>query len=197
MRLKQKIILLPIKKHQMKKAILFLSLVTVTGSVFAQLKQTSSAVVSFDASTSLDNLPKAENKTVIAEIDTKTGTVGFEAAVKNFAFSNPMIQDHFNGANWLNSTEFPSFLFTGKITDLSKVNFAKDGSYIVPVTGDLTIKNVTKPVVTTATIIVNGATLNASTSFSIKLAEYGVSGVPIDAGKVAREPKITVSAELK
>lgn len=181
----------------MKKTILFLSFVALTGSLFAQKKTTTSAIVNFDASTAIDALPKAENKTVTAAVDTKTGTVAFEATVKNFAFSNPMIQDHFNGDKWMNSDAFPKFTFKGKIADLSKVNFAKNGSYTVQVTGDLTVKDVTKPVTTEATIVVTSGTLSTTTAFSIKLADYGITGVPIDAGKVAKEPKITVSAELK
>ena len=181
----------------MKKTILFLSFVALTGSMFAQKKTTTSATVNFDATTSLDDKPKAENKTVTAAIDTKTGAVAFEATVKNFAFTNPLIQEHFNGTNWLNSDAFPKFTFKGKIADPSKVNFAKDGSYTVQVTGDLTVKDVTKPVTTEATIVIAGGTLSATAAFSIKLADYGITGVPIDAGKVAKEPKITVSAELK
>ena len=67
----------------------------------------------------------------------------------------------------------------------------------MPVTGDLTIKGVSKEVSTPATIIIKNGTINATADFSIKLADYGITGVPIDAGKVAKEPKITVSAELK
>ena len=87
----------------MKKIFFLLAMVTVTGSLFAQKKTTTSAVVAFDASTAIDALPKAENKTVVAALDTKTGDVAFEANVKNFAFSNPTIQDHFIGGNWINS----------------------------------------------------------------------------------------------
>jgi polyisoprenoid-binding protein YceI len=181
----------------MKKTILFLSFVALTGSLFAQKKTTTSATVAFDASTAIDALPKAENKTTIAAIDTKTGTVAFEATVKNFAFSNPMIQDHFNGEKWFNSDVFPKFTFKGKIADLSKVDFTKDGSYAVDVTGDLTVKDVTKPVTAPGTIVVKGGAITATSAFSIKLADFGITGVPIDAGKIAKEPKITVSADLK
>ena len=181
----------------MKKTILFLSFVAIGMAGFAQKKTTTSAIVAFDASTSIDALPKAENKTATAAVDTKTGTVAFEATVKNFAFSNPMIQDHFNGDKWLSSDTYPKFTFKGKIADLSKVNFAKDGEYKVAVTGDLTVKNITKTITTPALITVKGGVLNASADFSIKLADYGITGVPIDAGKVAKEPKISVSAELK
>lgn len=181
----------------MKKIILFAALVFATVTLFAQKKVTTSGTVAFDASTSLDNLPKAENKTVIAAIDTRTGTIEFEAAVKNFAFANPTMQGHFNGEKWLNSDKFPIFTFTGKITDLSKVNFSKDGAYSVSVTGDLTIKDITKPVTTPGTIVIKEGVLNATTEFSIKLADYEITGIPVDAGKVAKEPKITVSVEMK
>lgn len=181
----------------MKKTILFLSFVAFTAGLCAQVKSTTSAIVAFDASTAVDALPKAQNKTVIGEIDTKTGTVDFEAAVKNFAFSNPMMQGHFNGDSWMNSSQFPVFTFSGKITDLSKVNFSKDGTYTVPVSGDLVIKDVTKQVSTTAKLVIAGGSIHAATDFSISLTDYGITGVPISAGKVAKEPKITVTASFK
>lgn len=181
----------------MKKTILFLAFAALTGSVFAQKKTTTTATVSFDATTPLDALPKAENKTVIAAVDTKTGAVAFEATVKNFTFTNAMIQDHFNGAKWLNSDEHPKFTFKGNISDLKAVNFAKDGSYNVNVTGDLTVKGVTKSLTAPATIVVKGGAVSATSEFTIALADYGVTGAAIDGGKVAKEPKITVSADLK
>jgi len=180
----------------MKKTILSLSLIFIAGSMFAQNLTTSSATVSFDATTPIDALPKADNNTVIASLNTTTGAVLFEAAVNNFAFSNPKIQEHFNGANWMNSASFPKFSFTGKIDKVSKVKFTKDGVYKVTVTGNLTVKGVTKPVKTPATITVTGSKVSAATGFSIVLADYGITGAPIDGGKVAKEPKITVAAQF-
>lgn len=181
----------------MKKVFLILTLAISTGSLFAQKKTTTSAVIAFDASTSIDALPKAQNKTAIAAIDTKSGSVAFEATVKNFAFSNPMIQEHFNGEKWLNSDAHPSFTFKGNIIDLSSVDFAKDGSYKTNVEGTLTVKGKEQKVKVPATIEVKGGNLSASANFSIVLADYGITGAPIDGGKVSKEPKITVSADFK
>jgi len=178
----------------MKKTLLALALIIMTGSLFAQKKTTTSATVIFDATTDKDLLPKAENKTVIGALDTKTGVVQFEAAVKNFAFSNPRIQEHFNGANWMKSDVFPKFSFKGKIKDLSKVNFTKDGTYTGTVSGELTIKDETKTLITPVTFVISGGKISATTSFSVKLSDYNITGVPIDAGKVAKEPKVTVAA---
>lgn len=180
----------------MKKTLILSVLALSSFAVFAQKKTTTSATIAFDASTSLDKLPKAENKTVIAAVDTKTGAVQFEANVKNFAFANPMMQDHFNGANWMNSDAFPSFSFAGAITNLSKINFTKDGTYAVDVEGNLNIKGKQQKLKVPATVTVQSGIISATSQFTVSLADYGISGAPIDAGKVRKEPQVTVSAQF-
>lgn len=180
----------------MKKTILSAALVLATGLLFAQKKTTTSATVNFDATTDLDALPKAENKTVIASLDTKSGTIAFEAAVKSFTFSNPKIQEHFNSKGWMDSDQFATATFKGSIVNLKDVKFNKDGVYAVTVNGDLTIHGVTKPVETKGTVTVAGKSVKASSDFTISLDDYGVKGGAIAAGKVSKEPKITVVAEF-
>ena len=180
----------------MKKTILFLAFIAASGILFAQKKTTTSASVSFDATTPKDAGPKADNKTVIGSVDTKTGDVAFEAAVKNFSFSSPKMQEHFNGANWMNSDQFPKFTFTGKIDKVNKVKFTKDGTYKVKVTGDFSIKGITKKATVNGTITVAGGKIKVATDFTIILADYNITGQPIEAGKVSKEPKISVSAEF-
>jgi polyisoprenoid-binding protein YceI len=178
----------------MKKTTLVLALAFAAVATFAQKKTTTSATVKFDAATPADALPVAENKTVVAAIDTKKGTVAFEAVVKSFNFSNPMMQEHFNGERWFNSEKFPKTTFTGKITNLSDINFSKNGTYEAKVEGELTMKGITKPLSTTATIKVTDGVITATSEFTIKLSDYEVSDAN---GKLAKEPKIFVSAELK
>lgn len=180
----------------MKKTILSLALVLATGLLFAQKKTTTSAIINFDATTSIDKLPKAENKTVIASLDTKTGKLAFEATVKSFTFSNPRIQEHFNNATWMDSEKFPTASFAGTISNLKDVKFNKDGVYNVNVRGDLTIHGVTKPVETKGTVTVNGSSIKTVSDFSIKLEDYAVNGPAVGAGKVSKEPTISVTAEF-
>jgi len=180
----------------MKKTLLSTILLFVTVFLFAQRKVTTSAVVAFDATTAIDNQAKAENKTVIAAFDTKTGVLQFEASVKNFAFGNPTMQNHFNSGQWLNSDKFPKMTFNGKVNDLSKVNFNKDGAYTVSISGDLMVKEISKPLNTSAIITIKGGVINATSDFSITLADYGISGASMESGKIAKEPKISVKVEL-
>jgi polyisoprenoid-binding protein YceI len=181
----------------MKKTILLFALVAVVGASFAQKKKTTSATIKFDATTSLDALPKAENKTAVASLNTKTGDVAFESIIKSFSFSNPKIQEHFNTAGWMDSDKFPKATFKGKITNLAAVNFKADGTYSATVEGNLTMHGVTKPVSTTASIVVSGKKISTTSDFTVALADYGVNGPAIGAGKVATDPKISVMADFK
>lgn len=180
----------------MKKSTLVLAMVFAAGAVFAQKKTTTSATVAFDATTPKDALPKAENKTVIGSVDFTTGDVAFEANVKNFNFSNPKIQEHFNAANWMNSDQFPKFTYTGKIDKVNKVKLNKDGVYKTKVTGTMTIKGVSKPVEANGTATVAGGKVTVNAELKIKLEDFGITGQPIDGGKVAKEPIVTVSAQF-
>lgn len=180
----------------MKKTTLLLALVISTGSLFAQKKTTTSAIVAFDATTPKDALPKAENKTVIGAVDFTTGDVAFEAAVKNFSFSNPRIQDHFNGANWMNSDQFPKFTFTGKVDNIKKIKAAKNGVYKAKVNGTMTIKGVSKPCEAKGTVTVVDGKINVVADLKLKLEDYGITGQSIESGKVAKEPIVTISAQF-
>ena len=181
----------------MKKTLLILGFLSVSGLVMSQKLTTTSAVVTFDATTPKDALPKAENKTVIASFDKKTGAVAFEAAVNNFSFSNPRMQEHFNGQTWMNSAAFPKISFTGNVTKLSEIKFKKNGTYTVKVAGNLTVKGITKPLTTTAKVTVNGNAISAISSFSVKLSDFGIKDQqPIESGKVAKDVKVNVSANF-
>jgi polyisoprenoid-binding protein YceI len=182
----------------MKKTILVFALAIVSMLTFAQKKRTtSSANIAFDATTKIDALPKADNKAVAASLDTKSGKVVFEAAVKNFTFTNPKIQEHFNGAQWMDSDKFPKATFKGTIAGIPAANFKTDGTYSGTVSGKLTLHGVTKEVTSPVTVTVSGKNISTSANFSVKCADYNVNGPAIGAGKVATDPTITVAAEFK
>ncbi len=181
----------------MKKITLLLVCIFVTGAVIAQKKMTTSSTIAFDATTGSDALAKAENKTVVAAIELRTGAIAFEALIKSFSFSNPMMQDHFNGENWMESDKFPTATFKGKITNFETIHFAQDGTYAADVSGELIIHGVANAVTTSGTITVTGKAIAVVAAFTIKLEDYGITGKAIDGGKVAKEPKLTVAADFK
>jgi polyisoprenoid-binding protein YceI len=63
----------------------------------------------------------------------------------------PQVEDHFNNDDYMASGKYPKAGFKGKITNISSADLTKDGKYNVTASGDLTIRDVTKPVTATGT----------------------------------------------
>ncbi len=84
----------------------------------------------------------------------------------------------------------------GKITDLSSVNFSKNGTYEVMISGDLDIHGQTNKIEEKAIITVNEGEISLSSTFQLTLADYGVAfadGKP--STNIAKDIEVTVTAE--
>ena len=106
------------------------------------------------------------------------------------------MQEHFN-ETYLERDRFPKSVFKGRIEDVSKVNFDKDGTYVVSVSGQLTIHGETQPVVTPASIIVQNGSALASTDFNINLSDYKISIPSLAKDKVSKTVKIVVNLKYE
>jgi len=106
------------------------------------------------------------------------------------------MQEDFN-ENYIESNKYPKSTFKGKITDISKINSLKDGSYIVNVDGDLMIHGVTKNITTPATIIIKDGTISATSTFNILLKDYNIGIPTIVNNKIAEKIKITVNCNYQ
>jgi len=84
------------------------------------------------------------------------------------------MQDHFN-TQYLQSSQFPRADFTGSVTNIKSVNFTKDGSYPVQVTGNLTLHGVTKKVAASGTIVIAKGKPLAKANFPIRIKDFGVN----------------------
>jgi polyisoprenoid-binding protein YceI len=176
----------------MKKLIVLLAVAALgTMPVFAQDYITRNGKISFHSSTPIEDIDAVNNE-VVSTLNTKTGEFAFRVAILGFKFDAVDMQKHFNGDTYMNSAKYPKASFTGKITDVSKVDFTKDGTYNVTVSGNLTIKDVTKPVSATGTITVKGGKVTARSEFKIKRAEYNVTGEAIHEKKIGQVITIKV-----
>jgi len=177
----------------MKKLIVLLAVAAMgTIPAFAQDYLTRNGKISFHSSTPVEDIDAVNNE-VVSTIDTKTGSFNFRVAILGFKFDAVDMQKHFNGTTYMNSEKFPKASFAGKVTDLSKVDFTKDGSYNVNVAGNLTIKDVTKAISIPGTITVKGGKITATSEFKIKRAEYNVTGEAIHEKKIGQVITIKVN----
>jgi hypothetical protein len=107
-------------------------LVQISKSI-AQKNYTKAGYVRFYSTTPIENI-EAINKSVVAVLDAQTGNIQVSVLMKGFEFEKALMQEHFN-ENYVESNKFPT-VFTGTITDFSKVAYAKDGMYSVKVKGN-------------------------------------------------------------
>lgn len=117
----------------------------------------------------------ANNYKVTSTINTETGKMVFSIPVQSFEFEKALMQKHFNQENFMNSTVYPKITFKGKINNLSDVKWNTNGKYEVSVTGDLTIRDVTKQITEKGTIEVKGDVITASSVFVVEeIGSYNV-----------------------
>jgi len=102
------------------------------------------------------------------------------------------MEEHFN-ENYLESEKYPKSTFKGKISNLSSVNFAKNGTYDVTVEGDLMIHNVTNRVTIKGTIEVLTGGLKADSKFNIVPEDYKVEIPGVVRDKIDKNLQVTVS----
>ena len=134
---------------------------------------------------------QGDNKTAASFMDITTGDLAIRMLIKSFKFESALMEEHFN-ENYMESTKFPKSEFKGKITNLSDINFKKDGVYKAVVNGDLTIHGITNPVTTEGTIEVKGAQIMAKSSFKITIADFKIEIPSLVEDKIAKSFNIEV-----
>lgn len=179
----------------MKKIILATAIFSAICSVsFAQNKKvysTKTGTTFFDAGTGVEDI-SATNKSTVSAFDAVSGQIQFSMNIKGFEFWSQLMQDHFN-ENYMESDKFPKSTFTGKISNIDKINFSKDGSYPATVKGTLEIHGVKKEVETTGTFKINGETVNATAEFIVVMDDYKIAIPGVVKDKLSKTAKIKIN----
>lgn len=183
----------------MKKTMILIALaIAFAASAFkiAEDKLTSKNVhINFYSHTAVEDIT-ADNFKAVSTLDKSTGEVVFSVPMQSFEFEKALMQKHFNGKDFLNTKKYPKAKFVGKITNISSINFTKDGQYPATVTGEMTIKNVTKTITEKGTVTVKGTSIQVDTKMKLALADYGITfkkGKP--STNIAKELDVTVKAD--
>jgi hypothetical protein len=175
----------------MKRLFLMIFLLNILLALNAQKYMTKNGYIGFFSHTSLEDI-KGDNNQVAAIIDISTGEMVFQALIKSFHFDRALMEEHFN-ENYMESDKFPKSSFKGKITNLSSVDFSKNGTYIVIVEGDLTIHDVTNKISTKGTIEVITGRINANSKFNIVPEDYKIVIPGVVRDKIDKNLEVTVS----
>ncbi|MFT6872438.1 MAG: polyisoprenoid-binding protein YceI [Roseivirga sp.] len=151
--------------------------------------------IKFYSTTPLEDI-EANNYKTVSTLDTSTGDVVFSVPMQSFEFEKALMQEHFNGKNFLSTKKYPKAKLIGKITNLGEVDFTKDGTYNGNFSGEMTIRGETQSIISDGKITVSGETFNLESTIDLTLADYGIAfkkGKP--STNIAKTIKVTLIAE--
>ena len=187
------ICLLNIKQYiiVMKHLALLLLFSSVMTFANAQKYMTKNGYIGFYSHTAMEDI-KGDNNQVAGVLDTSTGDMVFQVLIKSFHFDRALMEEHFN-ENYMESDKIPKAIFKGKITNLSSVDFTKNGTYAVTVDGDLTIHDVTNKVSTKGTIEVVTGGINANAKFKVVPEDYKITIPGVVRDKIDKDLEVTVA----
>lgn len=159
------------------------------------LYSTKTGQISFFSETPIRNI-EAVNNEVVSMINLTTGEIGFVVPVKSFRFEKSLMEEHFN-ENYMETAEFPKSSFQGKITNLSAIDFKKDGTYAASVEGKLSMHGVTKSISTAGQIIMEKGKILIVASFFVKLEDYNVKRPTIVAAEIAERVEVKINCRYE
>jgi len=180
----------------MKNIIKFaIILMMISGNVFAQKYITKNGKITFYSDASAEKIEGINNQ-VNTALDITSGDLVFRVLMKSFEFEKALMQEHFN-ENYVESDKYPNATFKGKVTNLSEINFTKNGKYKAMVEGDLTIHGVTKKVKQPGSFEVKDGKIIAYAKFTIALKDYEVKIPNTVLKNIAEIVDVTVNVTLE
>lgn len=180
----------------MKNNIFLLTLLILTGfSASAQKYFTKTGNVSFFSETPVENI-EAFNRSASVVLDGSTGAVQVAVLIKGFLFEKALMQEHFN-ENYLESGKYPKAVFKGTLQNFDAGKLKTDGRYVFPLTGDIEIKGVSRPVTTDAVFNVFNGKITATSDFKVRPEDHGVKIPTVVRDKIANEMEVKVSVILE
>lgn len=179
-----------------KQIIVLLALVTLAFSASAQKYFTRDGKVKFDAtSAGSPEQIEALTKTASCVLDVSTGNMQWAVLLKSFRFEKSLMEEHFN-ENYVESNKYPKATFSGKITNLSEIDFTKDGTYNAVVSGTMNLHGITQNVSTNGAITISGGKVRINAGFDLPFSDYGINIPSLVNDKVAKQAKILIDASL-
>ncbi|MCU0462131.1 MAG: YceI family protein [Bacteroidales bacterium] len=175
----------------MKRIVVLFSLAFLFLAANAQKYMTRNGFIGFNSHTAVEDI-KADNNQVASVLDIATGEIVFQVLIKSFHFEKALMEEHFN-ENYMESEKFPKSTFRGKITNLSAIDFSKEGKYDVVVEGDLNIHDVTNKVSAKGNLEVISGGINANSKFSIVPEDYKINIPGVVRDNIAKNLEVTVS----
>ena len=176
---------------QIKNILLILVICVAANSpINGQIYFTKNGRISFFSKTILEDI-NADNNQVISILNLQTGALQFSLLNNAFHFPKAKMEEDFN-EDYMESSLYPRSTFKGTIAGIDKIDFSKDGTWPVNVSGELMIHGVTKSIAVPGKIIIKGEKVSASASFKILPKDYKIRIPSLVSNKIAESIDVTV-----
>lgn len=176
------------------KKIAFAAILFLTGFAMraqAQMYQSQSMEVRIHSYTPMEDI-EGTNKRGHALMNAK-GEVAILLTNTLFEFQNKLMEEHFN-EKYMESDKYPSSGFRGKINEA--IDFSKEGTYNVTVTGKLNIHGVDQERTIPGTLTIKGGVITFNAKFQVKCIDHKITIPTLVAMKVAEVIDVTVNVSL-
>jgi polyisoprenoid-binding protein YceI len=155
----------------MKKIFLLTVALLTAMHGYTQLYKSSGGEASFFSKAPLENIA-ASTKTVNSLLNTQNGKITFIIPITSFKFEKALMQEHFN-EKYMESDKFPNATFDGKVNET--IDYTKDGTHEVSVTGKLTIHGVEQERTIKGTITVKGGQITINSDFTVAVKDHKIT----------------------
>ena len=123
----------------------------------------------------------------------KERTIPATVTIKGFTFEKKLMEEHFN-EKYMESDKYPYATFTGKINEA--VDYKKEGTYKVTITGKLNIHGVEKERTIDGTLTIKGGEISLDSKFNVALKDHKVEIPTLVAQNIAEVVEVTIKATL-
>ncbi len=178
-----------------KNIIILIAILVSSTALNAQKFFTKKGDISFYSETSMEKFD-ARTNTAVCVLDIETGNMEFSALIKSFHFEKALMEEHFN-ENYMESNTFPKSTFKGKIENISKIDFSRNGEYPISVIGKLNMHGVTNDINVSGKLNIKGDDITLSSDFKIALADYKIDIPAIVRENISKEVLIKVRTTLQ
>ncbi|NJB70141.1 hypothetical protein GGR42_000603 [Saonia flava] len=148
----------------------------------------------FEASEKLFEEVKAENTSVTAILDTKTGEIAALGLMKGFRFKNSLMEEHFN-ENYIESETYPKAIFKGNLIDFEFKSLSEIEQKLTT-TGILELHGKEKEISTILTIKKIDKSISIQGNFAVTPEDFDIEIPKIVKNKIAREVLVQLTFNL-
>lgn len=175
--------------------LLLIAIVFLSIQVQAQKYFTRTGLVYFFSEAPLENI-EATNNQASCIVDAETGELVSKILLKAFEFEKALMQEHFN-ENYVESDKYPQAVLKAKVENIEELNLSTQLEQKVILTGELSIKDVTRQVKIEGKVKNTNGVLNASAFFIIRPEEYNIAIPRAVRNNIAQEIEVSVTFNLE